>query len=188
MNNMIEEYSNAFSEEFCKNVIDIFERMHSERLTVAQRSMNRNSDDRVMYDWSPHNQMHYYHHDVVKEFYQTLYTNYLRYIEKYQILSEMAPHSPKGMCVQRTSENQGYHLWHCESSSNASSSRMLAYTLYLNDITDGGETEYLYQKIKVKPKTGKLVIWPAFFTHPHRGNPTYSENKYIITGWYTYDQ
>ena len=87
MNNMIEEYSNAFSEEFCKTVIDIFERMHSERLTVAQRSMNRNSDDRVMYDWSPHNQMHYYHHDVVKEFYQTLHTYYLRYMEKYQILS-----------------------------------------------------------------------------------------------------
>jgi len=188
MSNMIEIYSNAFNKEFCASVIDIFERMHAERLTTSQRGLNRNSDDRVMYDWSPHSQMHYYHHDLVKEFYQTLHKNYINYAEKYEILNELSPHSPKGMCVQRTSESQGYHIWHCESSGNVSSSRVLAYTLYLNDVEEGGDTEYIYQKIKIQPETGKLVIWPAFFTHPHRGNPVYSGYKYIITGWYTYDQ
>jgi hypothetical protein len=186
--NMIEIYPNAFDTEYCQTVIDIFERMHSEKLTIPQRGLERNSDDRVMYDWSPHNQMHYYHHDIVKQFYQTLHLGYEKYASKYEVLQLLAPHSPKGMCVQRTAPTQGYHTWHCESAGNPSSSRVLAYTLYLNDVEDGGETEYLYQQLKVKPSTGTLVLWPAFFTHPHRGNPPYSGNKYIITGWYTYDQ
>ena len=31
--------------------------------------------------------------------------------------------------------------------------------------------------------SGKLVIWPAYFTHTHRANPDLKEDKYIITGW-----
>ena len=60
--------------------------------------------------------------------------------------------------------------------------------LYLNDVDEGGETEYLIsRRVKVKPEEGKLVFWPAGYTHPHRGNPIYDGYKYIITGWYTYD-
>jgi hypothetical protein len=55
--------------------------------------------------------------------------------------------------------------------------------LYLNDVEDGGETEFLYQRMRVKPKQGTLLIWPAGFTHTHRGNPPLSNNKYVITGW-----
>ena len=64
--------------------------------------------------------------------------------------------------------------------------RILAWTLYLNDIPEGeGETEFLWQATKVKPKAGLLCIFPASFTHTHRGNPVYSTNKYIATGWFT---
>ena len=53
---------------------------------------------------------------------------------------------------------------------------------YLNDVSDGGETEFFHQKLKVKPVKGKTVLWPTDFTHLHRGNPPY-EAKYIATGW-----
>lgn len=185
---MIEEYPNAFSKEYCDSVIEIFETMHSARETYSQNSLARNGDDRVMYDWAPHNKMHYYHHDVVTNFYSTLHQYYQMYVEKYAILKEVSPHSAKGMCVQRTGPHQGYHLWHVENSGNFSQSRAVAYTLYLNDVAEGGETEYLYQGIKTKPETGKLIFWPSGWTHPHRGNPIYTGYKYIITGWYTYDQ
>ena len=186
--NMIKEYSNAFSTEYCNSIIEIFERMHSERGTFSQNSLSRNGDDRVMYDWAPHSQMHYYHHDVVKEFYQIVDKFYQEYASEFAMLKELGRHSPKGMCVQRTSPHQGYHIWHTENSSNFSSSRVVAYTVYLNDVDSGGETEYLYQGIKVKPEAGKITFWPAGWTHPHRGNPIYTGFKYIITGWYTYDQ
>ena len=102
-------------------------------------------------------------------------------------LETIEGHSPKGMCIQRTGPKQGYHVWHVEDGGQASCNRVVAYTLYLNDVKEGGETEYLYQGVKVKPEEGKLVFWPAGYTHPHRGNPIYEGYKYIITGWYTYD-
>jgi len=58
--------------------------------------------------------------------------------------------------------------------------------LYLNNIEQGGETEFLYQIKRIKPEADKLLIWPAGYTHVHRGNPPLSNDKYILTGWIEY--
>jgi hypothetical protein len=55
--------------------------------------------------------------------------------------------------------------------------------MYLNDVDDGGETEFLYQSKRYKPVKGRVLIWPAGFTHVHRGNPPLSGEKYIATSW-----
>ena len=78
----------------------------------------------------------------------------------------------------------GYHNWHCENTSMVTSSRVLTWLFYFNDVTEGGETELLHYSMRVKPKAGRLIIFPAYFTHTHRGNPPISNNKYIATGWY----
>ena len=58
---------------------------------------------------------------------------------------------------------------------------------FLNDITeDGGETEWLYQKIKIKPEKGLTVIWPAEWPWTHRGVMCEKQAKYIATGWYSF--
>jgi hypothetical protein len=89
--------------------------------------------------------------------------------------------------LQKTLPRGGFHVWHCESSTRENMERVLAWMVYLNDIPDGeGETEFLWQGIRVKPKAGTCIIWPAGFTHTHRGNPVYSCNKYVATGWYMY--
>ena len=57
--------------------------------------------------------------------------------------------------------------------------------IYLNDIEEGGETEYQYQLRRIKPTTGTVVMFPAGMTHVHKGNLVMGqENKYIVTGWY----
>ena len=63
---------------------------------------------------------------------------------------------------------------------------MLVWTVYLNDIDKGGETEFLYQSERIKAKKGRVVFFPANWTHIHRGNPPLSETKYIATGWYNF--
>jgi hypothetical protein len=91
--------------------------------------------------------------------------------------------------LQKTFPKGGFHQWHSEVSSLKYKERMLAWTIYLNDIPDGeGETEFLWQGVKIKPRQGRMVIFPAFFTHTHRGNPVYSTNKYIATGWFEYNE
>ena len=61
--------------------------------------------------------------------------------------------------------------------------RVLSWILYLNDVEEGGETEFLYQSMRFKPKAGTFILFPAHFTHTHRGNPPLSGVKYIATGW-----
>jgi hypothetical protein len=91
--------------------------------------------------------------------------------------------------LQKTPPRGGYHVWHCEIGNKTTSDRVLVWTLYLNDIPDGeGETEFLWQGLRVKPKAGTVSIFPPAFTHTHRGNPVYSCNKYIATGWYTLNE
>lgn len=89
--------------------------------------------------------------------------------------------------IQKTTPRGGYHVWHCESSEAATAERVLAWTVYLNDVPeDEGSTEFLWQNVKIYPKKGTVSIFPAAFTHTHRGNPVYSCDKYIATGWFVH--
>lgn len=92
-----------------------------------------------------------------------------------------------GMKIQRTKLKGGYHSWHTEHCSGIDShTTLFAYTLYLNDVHEGGETEFLYQGMRMNPVKNRFVVWPAGFTHMHRGNPPLSNEKIIITGWISY--
>jgi len=86
----------------------------------------------------------------------------------------------------------GYHHWHSEiypqNASGESLHRVLLWMVYLNDVAEGGETEFLYQGRKIAPKQGRLVIAPAGFTHTHRGNVAVSGDKYIATSWLLYQR
>lgn len=87
--------------------------------------------------------------------------------------------------LQKTPPGGGYHLWHYENSTMDHAMRELTWMIYLNDMPDGdGETEFLYQKRRIKPTTGTVVIWPASYTHVHKGNTVFAQDKYILTGWY----
>ncbi|MBI2381154.1 MAG: 2OG-Fe(II) oxygenase [Gammaproteobacteria bacterium] len=81
----------------------------------------------------------------------------------------------------------GYHHWHSETyPQNASCEtlhRVLLFQYYLNDVAEGGETDFYYQERKITPKAGRLIIAPAGFTHTHKGCVPRSGDKYVITSW-----
>ena len=86
--------------------------------------------------------------------------------------------------IQKTLPTEGYHVWHIEHGKGFEiESRAFAYSIYLNDVKEGGETEFLHFSKRVKPKKGRIVIWPAAFPYLHRGNPPLSGEKYILTSW-----
>jgi len=91
--------------------------------------------------------------------------------------------------LQYYKPNGGFKKWHHERPTSGTFadqivSRSLVYTTYLNDVDDKGETEFMYQNIKIKPKKGKSIIFPADFTYRHRGIPSPTQEKYIATGWF----
>ena len=104
-----------------------------------------------------------------------------QYLNWYPFLKNFNYHSTTCL-LQKTKPTEGYHDRHSESNNIACANRTLVWSVYFNDLEDSGETEFLYQKKKVKPKAGRVLIFPGSFTHLHRGNPPY-ETKYIATGW-----
>lgn len=58
-----------------------------------------------------------------------------------------------------------------------SARRFLCLFWYLNDVEDGGET--VFDTVTIKPKRGRLLIFPPLWTFPHAGMPTVSNDKYI---------
>ena len=87
-----------------------------------------------------------------------------------------------GYNIQRYHDGQGYHRLHCEhEASGEASTRIMAWMIYLNDSPCG--TEFPYQKITTNATEGDCLIWPAAWTHPHKGVTPNQGTKYIATGW-----
>ncbi|MCE9687820.1 2OG-Fe(II) oxygenase [Shewanella sp. AS16] len=95
--------------------------------------------------------------------------------------------------IQKYQQNKGgYPHWHSEqfpqNGHNEALHRVVLYMFYLNDVEEGGETEFFYQQRKIRPKKGTMVIAPAGFSHSHRGNMPVSNDKYIATSWIMFNR
>ncbi|MFV2058744.1 MAG: 2OG-Fe(II) oxygenase [Thiohalomonadales bacterium] len=93
------------------------------------------------------------------------------------------PFKDIGYNIQRTESGQHYH-WHIDGGSHDFSQRQLVVIWYLNDVPGpGGETEFMYQDTKIVPHQGKMLLFPPFWTHEHRGVTLEQGTKYIATTW-----
>jgi hypothetical protein len=125
---------------------------------------------------------------------EKLYLNELqnmlnKYIEEYPFCNSNGAFSMTEIFkIQHYKPNEGYHTIHCERGSNKYpfNERHLVFMTYLNDVNDAGGTEFPQQDLIVNPEKGKTLIWPADWTHMHRGIVSSTEHKYIITGWFSY--
>ena len=90
--------------------------------------------------------------------------------------------------LQKYNPKEGYFIKHYERCGLSTAYRHLAFMTYLNDVRDGGETEFYYQKLKIKPETGLTLIWSCDWTFTHRGIASPTETKYITTGWFNYKE
>jgi prolyl 4-hydroxylase len=77
---------------------------------------------------------------------------------------------------------------HAERTSINHLHRVLAWMTYLNDVEADGETEFPHYDLKVKPRAGGTLNWPAEWTHAHRGLPVGAGCKYIIPGWFHFPE
>lgn len=182
-NQFIGTYENVLSKEDCKNIIEIFENELKSKIdSSGENQFFRDKMER--HDYHKFYKSDDLSNSIVLKVNESLEQAINLYAEEFWIVKQLKATS-LGIKLQKTPPRGGYHVWHCEQESGASD-RVLAWTVYLNDIPNGeGETEFLWQGLRVQPKAGTISIFPASFTHTHRGNPVYSCDKYIATGWYT---
>ena len=98
---------------------------------------------------------------TVTTFNEKLQNCFDEYIQHYALLDSVPPVSSYVIKIHHVKPHEGYHSFHAEVASMESSNRYLVWLCYLNDVEEGGETEFLYQGLKIKPETGKMLIWPA---------------------------
>jgi len=121
---------------------------------------------------------------IFKDYLNSLNQCYQDYRETYPFLKQFIKKVDLGYFnIQRYLPGGHFANLHSERTSLQNLHRLFAWMTYLNDVDDGGTTDFDYFDIKVKPEKGKTLIWPAEWTHAHTGSILKSGKKYIITGW-----
>ena len=177
---LIRRYTGAFTKDECKEIIkgiDFFEKNH---LMFHDRKKLNLKDDKVInitheYDYCSSSRLAVQILPKLKpcvdEYLQTFSVLNLRKFLLHDIKLNIIP------------AGGGFHNWHYEDGSLESSARQFVVQVYLNDDFDGGETEFLYQQRREEAVAGDVLMFPAAFTHTHRGNPPLGGNKYLATSW-----
>jgi len=175
-------YDNVFDEESCKKIIQRFEDLNERAAFSVSGTEQFNEgalgrkDQSIFFETAAR--------DMGNDIQQSVMKCFEEYKKTYVGLNNV-PLVSWACKVQRTGHAGGYHVWHAEHGGDLSSMRRAAvWILYLSTHEGSGETEFLQQGVRVEPRAGRVVIWPASYTHPHRGNPVYNGTKYIATGWF----
>ena len=181
--NFIEVYDNALSKKECEILINQFEK--SDEQYIGETSNGYEPDQKKCMQLSVDLKDQSVVSNIVRE---NLISCMKKYKERYYTnLTQMMPwdYYHEASFQKYDGKEDGYKIWHCEHSPGEPfSERLMAWMFYLNDAKSGTE---FYNRSTIRAKAGRCVIWPAFWTHTHRGVIPNVGLKYIITGWISYD-
>ena len=179
-NSFIFEVDNALPAQLCVEMIRRFEEKSEQQYPgrigqlAEQDSSIKRSTDLVVSgkpDWQ----------DVDTNLHRSMSMMMKNFRERFPYFK--GPFKDMGYAIQRTDPGEFYH-WHIDGGSHDFSQRQLVVIWYLNDVEGpGGETEFLFQDVRIKPEQGKMLLFPPFWTHEHRGATLQQGVKYIATTW-----
>lgn len=174
------EIRSALALDICREMIERFEHYHDEQYpgrigqTAQHDASIKRSTDLVL-SGKKHWQ------DLDRELFRSLNRAMSEFRQRYPFFA--GPFKDMGYAIQRTDPGEFYH-WHIDGGSHEFAMRQLVAIWYLNDLDgQGGETEFQHQQLSITPEAGKLLLFPPFWTHLHRGKTLQSGHKYIATTW-----
>ena len=188
-NDFIEIYDNSVSQELCNELIEWFDLCSDRNFTNHNMPFQdgtidtkSRSDESITVPMQPTVSSLSLPSEICDSYWNILNNCYNEYVTKYNLNNQRL--SCYVFKFHKVKVGQGYHVWHHETENIQFCRRVLAWMTYLKVPEEGGETEFLYQSKRIEPIVGKTLIWPAYFTHLHRGNPPLKGEKYYITGWF----
>ena len=177
---MIETFIERYKvdDEVCDGLIEYFEEnveyKHQGRAFGGKVNKKVKDSTDVIF-WTGSNDIR------IKNFFKSLNPIIATYGNKYRIKERMKTSLNNN--IQYYKPKGGYPLLHYETS-YADSYRTVVYMLYLNTVTDNGGTYFPFQDTLTNAIKGDMILWPAYFTHPHQGVVSETQEKYICTGWF----
>ena len=168
----------------CKNIIQFFEKNQANQIQGGTASgVDLSKKNSLDMEIKP-KELDLKSHQFLKNYIKKLYECYSDYLEQWPFLKEAFPNLNIGAFnIQKYNPGGHFSKVHSERTDMSSLHRIFAFMTYLNDDFKGGNTSFTHQGIDIKPVLGKTLIWPAEWTHAHKGNIVKSGTKYIVTGW-----
>lgn len=187
-------FSEVYLEGFCEHLIAEFDRnqnlgVGSDRQNGEGALKHDKNDYQICSNGKNINFEPFEGENTINVFFDGLQKCFQAYGNEFSVVKSVDIRC-NNMKMQKTNSGGGYHVWHGEQGNGDQANRGLVYMLYLNTLASeaNGETEFLYQQRRINPVENTMVLWPAGFTHAHRGNPVYGDHtKYIVTGWFYHE-
>ena len=196
MNSKFEDFigiwNDSIDEKLCRQLVKWFDWASEHRYTVSSKEdsgmlsvLRRDESIRIPHDlnYSSTAVANQIPNELCQEYFDSLRKRFEEYQQEYgfQFDGSLFNYDFK---IHKVKKGQGYHMWHYENSDYDHRDRFITYMTYLKVPEEGGETEFLHQSRKIEPIERRTLLWPAGFTHMHRGNPPLKGEKIYITGWF----
>ena len=179
--NNIRIYDNAMSPEDCKKIIELFEtnKDQIQAFNTGRKEYSEIDIDKFETPWS----------ETKEKFISMMKTYMNKFMKDVKIqINDFPPIiDMENIRIKKYLPNDKDEFkTHVDVLRALIAKRFLVYILYLNDVEEGGETHLPKLNIKVKPKEGRLLMFPPFWTHPHAGLKPIKGTKYIIMSYLHY--
>ena len=177
-------FDNVLPDNYITDIIKYFEELDKTGFIQATKDfIPAHERDMGEVQFIEHHIIHKVHGPFLQDFFKMVWEDvWPIYTTKFSILKN-ARMEADGLKMKSIKPGGGFHDWHYESGKDQPA-RKVVIQMYLNDIDEAGETEFLYQNKRFAPKKNRLLVWPADWSHTHRGNPPIgSTTKYILTSW-----
>ncbi len=183
--NFVKTFTNSLGSTMCNNIISIFENSNKKKagMTISGTDLDTKKTTDLHSMYIQDNNEWVMIENIVRKELNIKIERYFYEINEPTFICDPPPFIvDKGFQIQKYNSNDGFYRFHDDFTVENDKFRFLTYLWYLNDVTEGGETEF-YDGTKIIPETGKLLLFPSTWTHVHRGNMPVSNDKYIMTGW-----
>ncbi len=175
---------NLENNKLCNEIINLFENNKNLQIQgISDKGIDPKTKKTTDIPVSP-NDLKKPKFEILKKYIGELHKCFLDYQNQWPFLKSMfnTLYVPS-FNIQKYLPGDHFAALHSERTSINTSHRLFAWMTYLNDVDDGGQTNFSHYGIKINPETSKTLIWPAEWTHAHTGEVLKSGTKYIVTGW-----
>lgn len=184
----IRAYDEVISKEGCDNFIQLYEEE-----SKKESEYFRKSDHDWKHDYRSFHELNISLTDSFKPYLEEYYARMKSVYDHYKSVVGGHFFPPKfafedARLKKYEANDYDQFGWHTDVGDKASSSRFLVMFMYLNDVEEGGTTEFEDDNgiCTISPKCGRILVFPPMWMWPHRGTKPISGPKYILSTYLHY--
>ncbi len=176
ISDLIKIYNNAIPKGLCDNFIKFYEKNKNLQSINGKKRHDHLRESR----WTEIDLIKHLPREDLKQFSFIMLDFKKQYEQDCGIPELPAPKGFADMRLKKYETNQEDSFEVHYDNFGPVSNRYLVFLWTLNNVEEGGETEFVDLDISLKPEAGRLIVFPPYWMYRHRALQTISNPKYII--------